>query len=88
MTKEQRQGYKTNGYYDNGCYNIARDVFTRLYRKGERNGKVIKEAVLLEMTNYCKAQGWNLAVSSYHIQRYGMKSLMYWFTRYAGTLKP
>jgi hypothetical protein len=88
MTKEQRQDYKTNGYYDNGCYNIARAVFLRLYKKGERSGKIIKEAVLQEMRDYCASQGFNSAVTSYHIQRYGIKSLMYWFTKYASTLKP
>jgi hypothetical protein len=88
MTKEQKQDYKTNGYYDNACYNIAKAVFLELYKKGDRSGKVIKEAAVREMRDYCKSQHWSVAVTSYHIQRYGLKSLMYWFTKYASTVKP
>jgi hypothetical protein len=46
MTEEQRQDYNTNGYYDNACYNIARDVFSSMYKKGEQSDSKIKEATL------------------------------------------
>jgi hypothetical protein len=88
MTREQKQEYKDNGYYYNGCYEIAREVFNRLYKKGERSGKVIKEVALEAMRNYCESQGWNASVTSYNIKHYGLKSLMYWFEKYERTLKP
>jgi hypothetical protein len=88
MTNEQKQEYQSQGYYDNGCYNIAKAVFLRLYKAGERSGSKIKDEALKEMRDFCRSQSWNAAVTSYHIQWYGMKSLMYWLSKYANTLKP
>jgi predicted house-cleaning NTP pyrophosphatase (Maf/HAM1 superfamily) len=87
MTKGQKQHYIENGYYTNGCYEIAKDVFNRLYKRGERSRAVIKDMALKEMQDYCESQGWDASTAAYNIQRYGMKSLMYWFKRYDSTLK-
>jgi hypothetical protein len=88
MTKEQRQSYKANGYYENGCYEIAKAVFNQLYKRGERSRNTIEELAVLDMLDYCHSQGWSDDVTSYHIYKYGMKSLDYWFTRYKDKLKP
>jgi hypothetical protein len=88
MTKEQRQSYKANGYYENGCYEIAKVVFNQLYKSGERSRSEIEELAILDMMNYCASQGWNDKVTSYHIKQYGLKSLDYWFARYRDKLKP
>jgi hypothetical protein len=87
MIKEQKQEYKENGYYTNGCYEIAKETFNQLYKRGERSRAVIQEAALEEMRVYCTSKGWSASTAAYNIKRYGMKSLMYWFKRYHGTLK-
>jgi hypothetical protein len=86
MTDGQRQSYKDKGYYENGCYEIAKSVFNRLYNRGIRGRSTIEHVALVTMQKYCASQGWNETVTNYHIQQYGMKSLAYWFTRYANTL--
>jgi hypothetical protein len=88
MTKEQRQSYKANGYYENGCYEIAKVVFHQLYNGGERSRNTIEQSAVLDMLDYCRSQRWNSLVTNYHIQQYGLKSLNYWFTRYRDKLKP
>jgi hypothetical protein len=88
MTKEQKQSYKENGYYNNGCYEIARTVFNLLYKKGERSRKVISEAALKEMQDYCLFQGWDAGTATYNVYNYGLKSLNYWLYKYASKLKP
>jgi hypothetical protein len=86
MTDKQRQSYKDNGYYENSCYEIAKRVSNELYNRGVRSRSIIKDVALVTMRKYCASQGWNANVTSYHIKQYGMKSLAYWFTRYASTL--
>jgi hypothetical protein len=86
MTDEQRQGYKDKGYYENGCYEIAKVVFNRLYDRGIRSRSIIEHVALETMMDYCESQGWNANVTSYHIKNYGLKSLMYWITRHENTL--
>jgi hypothetical protein len=82
MTKEQLEQCEDN----NVCRLLAGCTFNQLYESGERSRKVIKSLVVLEIANYCRSQGRDSLVITYHI-KHGMKTLNYWFTRYKDTLK-
>jgi hypothetical protein len=75
-----------NRYYKNGCYDIAKVVFNKMYNRGIRTCRTIERAALVEMQRYCKDQGWNQLLTSYNICVYGSLALEYWFTRYENTL--
>jgi hypothetical protein len=75
-----------NFYYENGCYDIAQEVFRKMYDRGIRTRRTIERYALVEMWKYCASQGWNAIVTSYQICCYGLLSLEYWFTRYENTL--
>jgi hypothetical protein len=87
MTKKPKWNSQINGYYYNGFYETAREVFNRLYESGERSRAVIKQAALEEMQNFGQSKGWNALVITYNIKYYGLKSLMYWFEKYDNKLE-